>query len=237
MINDRFRLPSSVGIGDNRLVAKMAANMCKPDGLLHLTPKLAERRFAPLDVDKMVGIGEATKKALNELGIYTLGDLAKSSRARLKGRFGILGPSLGKMARGEWAGRMRKDDEREYIEKSIGHQRTFGETISDINGLECKLVGLVEMVARRVRRAEVVGKVLTLTVRYTDFHTPSHQMKLPCPTDDEETIISYSWRLLKEIWMPGRAVRLLGISLSGFIPKSEWSMQLELFSPACSKKK
>jgi len=98
------------------------------------------------------------------------------------------------------------------------------------------LVGLVEMVARRVRRAEVVGQVLTLTVRYTDFHTPSHQMKLPCPTDDEETIIEYSWRLLQEIWEPGRAVRLLGVSLSDFIPKSEQTMQLELFSPAYTKR-
>ncbi len=236
MVRDRFHLPCSVGIGDNRLVAKMAANLCKPDGLLRLTPEQAKVRFAQLSVNKMVGIGDATQKALNELGIYTLGELGSVPSAKLKGRFGILGPSLGKMARGEWAGRMRKDDEREYIEKSIGHQRTFGQTISDFEGLQHKLVGLVEMVARRVRRAEVVGQVLTLTVRYTDFHTPSHQLKLPCPTDDEETIIEYSWRLLKEIWIPDHAVRLLGISLSSLMPKYEWSMQLELFSAASTKK-
>ena len=136
MINDRFHLPCSVGIGDNRLVAKMAVNLEKPDGLLHLTPMLAEKYFAPLPVQNMVGIGDATEKALNELGIYTLGELATFPTRLLKGRFGILGPCLSNMAKGECAGRMRKDDEREYVEKSIGHQRTFGETFNDINSLK-----------------------------------------------------------------------------------------------------
>ncbi len=72
MVRTRFQLPCSVGIGPNRLVAKMAANLSKPDGLMVLTPETAAATFAPLPVDEMVGIGRATKRALEKLGIFTL---------------------------------------------------------------------------------------------------------------------------------------------------------------------
>ena len=230
LISLKFRLPCTVGIGHNRLVAKMAANLGKPDGLLELNKDNAAATFAPLPVQKMVGIGDATRIALEQLGIVTLGDLAKCPDSHLKVRFGILGHNLKKMARGEWAGRMRMDDEREPEEKSIGHQRTFGENISDVSQLKARLVGLTEMVARRVRRAGVVGQVLTLQLRYTNFDTPHHQLKMPVPTDDEETLIEYAWRLLGELWVPGSEVRLLGLSLGNLSPKSEWTGQLDLFA-------
>ncbi len=228
-IQRRFHLPCSIGIGPNRLVAKMAANLSKPDGLLQLTQKEAERTFAELPVDKMIGIGKSTAQALEQLGIITLGDLAKCPDYTLKNRFGILGPVLSQMARGEWAGRMKQDDEREHEEKSIGHQRTFGKDIADEKDLKARLVGLSEMVARRVRRARFVGEVLRLKIRTTDFKTPHHQMKLPQPTDDEAVIIEYSWKLFQEIWIPGTPLRLLGLSLATLSPKEEWSGQLDLF--------
>jgi len=229
-IREKFELPCTVGIGPNRLIAKMAANIGKPDGLLVLDSEGAAKAFAPLPVDKMVGIGKSTSAALEGIGIRTLGDLANCSDYKLKNRFGIIGPNMKKMARGEWAGRMRLDDERAPIEKSIGHSRTFSENISDIVELRCRLVGLSEMGARRVRRAQVVGQVLTLKLRYPDFRTPSHQMRMPSATDDEETLIDYAWKLLSELWNPGAPVRLLGVSLRELAPKKEWSGQLNLFS-------
>jgi len=230
LIRARFHLPCTVGIGPNRLAAKMATNLGKPDGLLVLESDTVAKTFAPLPVDKMIGIGKSTTAALERLGIKTLGELALFPESLLKIRFGILGPVLKKIAGGEWAGRMKRDDERAPEEKSIGHQRTFGENISDMDKLQAWLVGLAEMVARRVRRAEVVGQVLTLKLRYTNFHTPHHQLRMPVPTDDEGTLIAYAWRLLEEIWIPGAPVRLLGLSLSALAPRVEWSGQLDFFT-------
>ncbi|MFH0765999.1 MAG: DNA polymerase IV [Calditrichota bacterium] len=230
MVRSRHNLPCTVGIGPNRLTAKMAANLGKPDGLLvFASTREAASAFAPLPVDKMVGIGSATAKALNQVGIFTLGQLAGTSDFILKSRFGILGPYLRQMAAGEWAGRMRQDDERGPVEKSIGHQRTFEANLTDPAELRSRLVGLAEMVARRVRKGGWRGQVLTLTVRYGDFHTFTHQTRLPESTDNEETIIDFSWRLLQECLGAGRDVRLLGLSLGALSPKLNQGGQLDLF--------
>lgn len=229
-IVSRFGLPCTVGIGPNRLAAKMAVNMCKPDGLLVLKTANIANALAPLPVGEMVGIGKSTRAVLEQMGIFTLGQLAAASDYALKIRFGIHGPTLKKMARGEWAGRMKKDDERGPEEKSIGHQRTFAENITDIECLRAKLVGLSEMVGRRVRKGGYSGRVLTLTVRYSDFHTITHQTRLPEPTDDEETLIVYSWRLLSEVLKKEVPIRLLGLSLGEVAPKNETNRQLDLFN-------
>ncbi|MDP8239505.1 MAG: DNA polymerase IV [Candidatus Hatepunaea meridiana] len=229
LIWSKFRLPSTVGIGPNRLVAKMAANLGKPDGLLVIHSEEAAEVFAPLPVDKMIGIGKATTNALNGIGITTLGQLAKAPDRLLKSRFGILGPVMKKLARGEWSGRMRKDEDRGPIERSIGHQRTYGEPISDPAALKAKLVALAEMVARRVRRARMVGRVLTLTIRYTDFTTISHQSVLPVITDDEDELILHAWRLLNEALEEKRKVRLLGLSLGRLKSKEKHDRQLDIF--------
>lgn len=229
MIRSRFGLPCTVGIGPNRLVAKMAANLGKPDGLKLIRPGEAAEIFAPLPVDKMIGIGKSTSQALYSLGIHTLGQLASAPEALLKSCFGVYGPVMAKLARGEWSGRMRQDDERGHVDKSMGHQRTFSEPLSEPEALKSKLVALAEMVARRVRRAGMLGRVLTLTIRYTDFTTISHQSRLPESTDDEDDLIGHGWRLLDEAYEPERDVRLLGLSLSSLKRRNEGDLQLDLF--------
>ncbi|NQU04918.1 MAG: DNA polymerase IV [Calditrichaeota bacterium] len=227
---DRFHLPCTVGIGPNRLVAKMGANLGKPDGLMIIKADEAADVFAPLSVRKMTGIGRATEAALDRIGIRTLGQLAAAPEALMKGRFGILGPVMSRLARGEWSGRMKKDEERHVGEKSMGHSRTYGEPLSSPEQMKAKLVALSEMVARRVRRAKMVGRVLTLTIRYTDFRTISHQVRLPWVTDDEEHLIRYAWRLLTEALEAGKQVRLLGISLGVLTDKEKDDRQLDLFT-------
>ncbi|MCF7809958.1 DNA polymerase IV [bacterium] len=228
-IKERFNLPCTVGIGPNRLVAKMAANLGKPDGLMIIKTDEVAEIFAPLSVRKMIGIGKATEAALDRIGIRTLGQLAAAPDALLKSRFGILGPVMSKLARGEWSGRMKKDDDRDFCEKSMGHQRTYGEPLSNPEDMRAKLVALSEMVARRVRRAKMVGRVLTLTIRYTTFETISHQVRLPFVTDDEEHLIKYAWRLLSEALEEGKQVRLLGLSLGVLSDKEKDDRQLDLF--------
>lgn len=229
LIHERFLLPCTVGIGPNRLVAKMAANLGKPDGLLELKAENVASVFAPLPVDKMVGIGAATKNALHSVGIHTLGQLAKAPEKMAKSMFGILGPSLQKMALGEYSGRMRQDEARGPVEKSIGHSRTYG-LITDPGVMKCRLVALAEMVARRSRRGGWIGRVLTLSIRYTDFETITHQSVLPYPTDEEEILIDSAWKLFDEAWERGRNVRLLGLSLGRLIRKEIEGRQQDLFA-------
>lgn len=229
IVRDRFELPCSVGIAPNRLVAKMASGLGKPDGLMFIAHGEAAEVFAPLPVDKMVGIGEATKRALFSLGIMTLGQLANAHDETLKTRFGVIGPVMKKMAAGEWSGRMRQDDEREPGEKSIGNERTFSEAINSLSGLHGKLVGLVEMVCRRARRSGVLGRKLTLKIRYSDFETLTHQSVLPYVTDDEDDLIHHAWRLLGEVLIPEKPVRLLGVSLGTLKDKDTLNPQIDLF--------
>ena len=230
VICSRFRLPCTVGVGPNRLVAKMAANIAKPDGLMLIGPDEAAAVFARLPVSEMVGIGKSTARALNSLGIRTLGRLAETPEELLRQEFGMMGPLLKRMARGEWGGRMRQEEERGPAEKSMGHERTFGEPLGDPIDLRGKLVALAEMVARRVRRAGCEGRVLTLKLRYSDFQTIHHQSVLPDPTDDEELLIEHAWRLLEETLAPGKTVRLLGLSLGRLKKKMRDEGQLDIFN-------
>jgi len=228
-IRQRVNLPSTVGIASNRLVAKVAADASKPEGLRYILPGTEAAFLAPMPVEKMCGIGPATGKVLNRLGFKTLGELAQASDEIMRLRFGILGPALAQMARGEYAGRMVHDDERGSLEKSMGHERTFHEPVANEDDLRAWIVALGEMVARRARQAEMVGRVLTLKLRYTDFETLSHQSVLPVTTADEELIISHGWRLLGEAWQKGRPVRLIGLSLGELKEQKSLPGQLDIF--------
>ena len=228
-IISRCNLPSTVGIATNRLVAKVVADTSKPNGIRFLPPGEEAGYLAPFPVSKMCGIGPATEAALNKLGFKTLGELAKASEEMMKLRFGVLGPMLAQMARGEYAGRMQSDDARGSDEKSMGHERTFGEPVSDRAVLRGWVVALSEMIARRVRNGGMIGRVLTMKIRYTDFETLHHQSVMPEPTDDEELVILQGWNLLDECWEKGKPVRLLGLSLGSLTHKDESTMQMNLF--------
>lgn len=237
MIRGRFGLPCTVGIGVNPLVAKVAAGLAKPDGLMVVESGSERALLAPLPVDKLPGIGPSTATALHRLGITRLGQLANAPERLLKSAFGVMGPVLAEMARGEWSGRMRQDEERGFGAKSIGHQRTFAENLSDPEALRTELVGLAEAVARRARADGYAGRTLTLTIRYADFQTHSHQTVLPEATADEEILIAYAWRLLAEALKSGRAVRLLGLSL-GRVSAGLWPVrQGDLFGAGAKRER
>ncbi len=228
-IISRCNLPSTVGIATNRLTAKVAADTSKPNGLRYLIPGSEAAYLAPLPVSKMCGIGPATEASLAKFGIKTLGELANASEDMFRLKFGVVGPALIQMARGQYAGRMAHDDARGTDEKSMGHERTFGAPILDRAELRGWVVALSEMIARRVRTAAMVGRVLTMKLRYNDFETLHHQSVIPEPTDDEEMLILQGWKLLDQCWQQGRPVRLLGLSLGSLIPKVESIHQMNLF--------
>jgi DNA polymerase-4 len=228
-IRKKLNLTGSVGIGPNRLVAKMASRMQKPDGLTIIPRQNIRDIFDPLPVRNLLGIGPATEQALKRLGIVTIEQLRKSSPIMLKRYFGIGGKELIRMANGQGDACVVPIEHRDH-EKSMGHEHTFGEDITDREQIHAQLLYLSEKAARRLRTAGVGGKRVTLKFRTTGFVTTTHQMSLSNPTNDEIMIFWVAQKLLDEVWDKHTPVRLVGISVSRLMPIPQSGHQSDLFT-------
>jgi DNA polymerase-4 len=223
---DELRLTCSIGIAPTRTLAKICTDLNKPDGLTIIGPDDLERVIFPLPVEKIPGVGAKMKKSLNTIGIFTIGQLAGAPQEQMFKRFGVYGPQLQEIVRGQTNREVHTEDERPD-EKSIGNSRTFGQDTADRELLRTYLLAIVQMVGRRVREADMAGRTVTLTIRYGDFHTLTARRSLPRLTSDENEIFRLAWKLFEERAMPGVPLRLLGVSLSGLVPKK--TAQTDLF--------
>jgi DNA polymerase-4 len=206
-------LTCSVGIAQTRLMAKLASDMNKPDGLTILEPVKIKALLEQTPVGKICGIGPVTTKALNEMGLKTCGQLGRYPVDLLMRRFGSYGARLSEMGRGEDVHHEGYGCETNSSVKSIGHSVTLSRDLSDRQSMGKILQTLSEMVGRRARRHHCGGKSLTLTWRYDDFSTRTRSTTLSAPICRTEEIYRYSILLLEKIEI-ARPVRLLGISLS-----------------------
>src|SRR5262245_15967491 len=186
-IEHRFSLTCSVGLGPNKLIAKMGSSLQKPRGFTSLTLEQYRERFWPEPVSALWGIGEQTAKALNSIGISTLGDLAHAPENLLSATFGVNGPRLRFAARGE--------DESEVVpyfegiaNKSMGHEHTLDQDVDHLEPLEALVVTLADQVTRRMRKECYVGRTVVLKIRTSDFKTPTRQHALTEHTDDPRTV-------------------------------------------------
>jgi len=225
-ILSELHLTCSVGIAPTRVLAKMATNLQKPDGLTIIQAAEIEEKIFPLPVEKVPGIGSSTKRTLNDLGILTCGQLAAAETELLLQRIGVYGKYLQDVVSGRADREIVPDDHRPD-EKSIGHSRTFSADTSDQDKLKAYLASLVQMVGRRMREAEMSFRTVTLTIRYGDFHTVTHRKSIGQATNDEEALFKLAWRLFQEQYITGMPVRLLGVSISNLVRSSQG--QLDLF--------
>ena len=211
-IDRRFGLGASIGIGPNKLIAKMASGVEKPRGLTALDPEGFREVFWPRDIQTMWGVGPKLAERMRSLGIKTVGDLARAPDPSLKAAFGIIGPQLREAAWGE-------DDtplvpyHRGVDAKSMGHEVTLSEDCRDASALEGILLRLSDQVARRMRGEGYVGRVVTLKLRDHRFVTVLRQRALPDHSAEFERIFPVARSLLHANWN-GNAVRLLGVSVS-----------------------
>lgn len=216
-VREELGLGCSIGIGSNRLLAKMASKLRKPAGIFVLTSASAPAVLAPLPVQKMHGIGESATAALNRLGIHTLGELAAYPEEVLVRRFGPhMGHNLKKLANGIGS-RVVKPFGYRREEKSIGQERTFGRDQNSREAITSELLHLCEKVGGRMRAGGWLGKVVTLRLRSSSFETHTRQMALPEPTDRDRVIFTLAETLLERNWQPGSSLRLIGVSVSGLI--------------------
>jgi len=225
-IRTETALTASVGVAACKLVAKIASDIRKPDGLV-VAPAGEEAVFlAPLPVRRLWGVGPKLEEQLARLGVQTIGDLARLDPARLERRLGTHGLDLLALARGE--------DDRPVIAegrdaKSIGAEHTYGADTADPERLRGTLLDLADGVARRLRKGGLKARTLTLKYRDESFRTVTRASTLPAPTDEGAAIFAVAFRLFEGVH--GRLrVRLLGISASGL----EEPPQLDLFPKAPS---
>ena len=215
-------LPSSAGLGANKLVAKIASGLAKPRGILWV-PRGSEADFlAPLPVRILPGVGPATGKELAAFGIRRVGHLASFPERVLRGALGKWGGSLSRKARGLSDSPVSEEGER----KSVGHEVTFREDSADPAFLESVLCRLVEKASWRLRKKGFRAGGLTLKVRYADFRTVTRSRTLP-PTDRDGDFLRVARGLLAETVSRRVRVRLLGVSLDRLRGSEE---QLDLFA-------
>ena len=208
-IRGEIQLTASVGVASTKLVAKIASDLRKPDGLVVVPPGGEAAFLAPLPISRLWGVGPQTAGALRDFGVATIGDLAAMDRAALVRRFGKHGASLVDRARGVDPDPVDDPD----AAKSIGHEHTFDEDTSDPDVLEWTLLAMSEGVSGRLRTAGVKAGTVTVKVRDSAFHTVTRQRALAEPTDLTEPI----WRAALELARPeirGRKVRLIGVTAS-----------------------
>jgi len=212
-IDRRLALSASIGVGPNKLVAKMASGLDKPHGITVLDRADFRRRFWPRTAGELFGVGEKTAAALALLGIRTIGDLAQAPPAGLVRAFGVIGGALRHMARGEDSTPLIPYYEGLPI-KSMGHEHTLARDEADPERLAAMLLRLTEQVARRLRQAGLAGRTVTVKLRFIDFRTITRRRTLDLPTDEEQRIFPVARDLLFRN-QNGAPLRLIGVSVSG----------------------
>jgi len=238
-IFEAVNLTCSIGLAPNKYVAKMCTGLNKPDGLTIMDIESYKSTFAPKPVSRMTGVGESTEKALNALGVKTIGQLQRFPESVLESRFGINGTRLKKLANGIYDESVVKMFGEHREEKSVGHESTFCQDESDTDKIITVLLKLCTKAARRLREGKYLGRRITLKLRYADFTTLNHQRSLDYFTNDEEYIYKVAEKCFREIYSPGASIRLIGIRVSHLqkIPDSYSSFQPDMFKGEIASKK
>ncbi len=225
-IKARTGLRCSLGLASSRLVAKVSSDQAKPNGVLYIMPGLEARFLAGLEVRRIPGVGKKAEESLHKLGIRRVGDLATLDESFLAMRFGKWGLALSGKARGEDSGSWfdapigGRDDP-----KSISHENTFREDVSDRDKIETTLLRLSEMVAKRLREHQLYSRTVQLKLRYQDFTTITRATTLDHATQLDREIAGAVTGLFRQAWDGRTAVRLLGVHAGG-LSQAEGQMNL-----------
>lgn len=209
-------LTASVGVAENKLVAKIASDLEKPDGLVVIPAAECMRRLDPLPVSVIPGVGQKTLAKLEAHGIHTLRDMRNAADKRLEPVFGRFTARM----RARAAGIDDRPVVSERPEKSISAEETFGQDLADPASMDRALLRLTERTARRLRKQALVAATAQVKIRAADFTTCTRQAALRPPGDETDRIYHCVRQLLHE-WLagrPGARVRLLGVGVSRLAP-------------------
>ncbi len=212
-IRHHFGITCSIGIAPNKLLAKLASDMQKPDGLTTIRPEEVSRVLERIPAKDLCGIGRKTERQLTLYGIKSCGDLGRFPVAILRKRFGVIGERLHLMGLGIDDSPVIPAEDAEEV-KSVGHSMTLERDIENRRDILKFLLQLSEMVGRRARRYSVWGKTITLSIRYADFDTwVGRQETLPHHINQSEEIYKAAVAILDTLVLL-QPIRLLGVTLS-----------------------
>jgi DNA polymerase-4 len=225
-IHATTRLTASVGVAPNKLVAKIASELDKPDGLTIVPPERVRDILDPLSVRRLPGLGRKLGVRVEAAGIATLRELRLAADAKLWPLFGKDTPRMRERA----AGIDQRPVQADWDEKSISAEETFDRDIGDPARLEAEVLQLSDRAVARLRRKGLTSGCVTVKIRRGDFTTLTRQRRFEPPTNDSRTVSTIAANLLRE-WLrsePGTKLRLLGVGVSHLAPAE----QLDLFAPA-----
>jgi DNA polymerase-4 len=223
-IRHHFGITCSIGIAPNKLLAKLASEMKKPDGLTVIRPEDVSRILERMPVQELCGIGRKMERHLLMMGIRTCGELGRYDVGRLTRKFGVIGEQLHRMGLGIDESPVVPAEDQEEV-KSVGHSMTLDRDIDSRRDILKYLLQLSEMVGRRARRYGVAGKTVHLTVRFADFTTIGKQQTRKDYTNQSDKIFDEALNILDTLEI-GQPVRLLGVRITNLRYQQQ---QLPLF--------
>ncbi len=219
-------LKCSLGLASSRLVAKVSSDQAKPNAVLYVLPGQEAEFLAPLEIRKIPGVGEKTEASLRSFGIHKVADLAALDEDFLAANFGRWGLALWGKARGQDAGGWFDSAIGEAEDpKSISHEHTFSNDVSDQDRLETALLKLSEMVAKRLREHRLYARTIQLKLRDEDFSTITRACTLDHATQLDGEVAAAAIRLFRQAWDYRTPIRLVGVH-AGSLQHAEGQMDL-----------
>jgi DNA polymerase-4 len=210
-VRAELSLTASAGVAPSKFVAKIASDLRKPDGLVVVGPDEVAAFLRPLPIERMWGVGPKTAARMREVGLLTLGDLANATEEKLERLLGSWGPQAARLARGH--------DERDVVPdgtaRSIGAEETYEEDLLTTEAVGATLLDHAIRVARRLVRAELRARTVTVKIKYADFSIRSRSLTLPDAVQDTDAIHRAALDCLARVPLQGRRVRLTGVSVGG----------------------
>lgn len=228
VVADEQQIACSVGIGPTKFVAKVASKQAKPDGLVDVPPGQVEAFLHPLPVEAMWGVGVKTAERLHNLGINTIGELAHTPRGGLRRTFG---PHAGGMLRELAWGRDGRQVVSSEPERSIGSQETFGADSDSDTVIRRELLRMADKTAGRMRKASLVGRTVTISVRFADFAELTRSITLPSATDVTEEIYAAALGLYQRLRLDRPRIRRVGVRVEGLVSLEKACLQPTLLEP------
>jgi len=216
-IKKELNLTASIGLGPNKMVAKIASDLEKPDGLVSVTKESLLSFLWPLDIGKIWGLGNKSKDAFYDIGIRTIGDLAKTKIEVITDIFGKNGEYFWYLANGIDESEVETEEEI----KSISNEDTFERDTSDSDKIKGTLVYLCEKVSRRLRKQGFKSKTITLKIRLSGFNTYTRSKTLTKATNFVDDIYKVTNIALSEFKSKNKKIRLIGVKVSNLILAGE----------------
>lgn len=232
-IQQELHLTASVGLSYNKFLAKLASDMDKPDGFYTILPEELEQKVWSLSIRRMMGVGSKTAQLLEQMGVNTIGKLARMDVGLLEHLLGKQGVQMHELANG--IDQRQVEPVRES--KSVGRETTFPQDIRERYVLETILFTLTDDVCHTLRSSGLKGKTVSIKIRYPDFHVITRAVTLEHYTSSFEPVFAAVQSLMAQNYKDNTAVRLIGVTVSNLKKEEQIVEQQDLFVDAAATEK